>query len=292
MTRPNPIDLPLSLPGFFNFFSSWALQIDGAWVVIDPGCSATIPRLISELQARGCRQIDHLLLTHIHLDHAGGVGSLVEEFSVSEVICHEKAIPHLVDPSELWAGSIKTLGNLAEIQGKPKPVLSNILKVNVSRVGDSSLEIFPSPGHAPHHISFLFSNMLFVGEALGVVIPEYAPNYLRPATPHKFILEPYLNSIERLRSISCEWLCFGHFGAIRRSAEIFDKACDQINLWMALVADFYHPPKVSTKDFINILAKNDPTFAPYLTLPASLQMREQRFIENSINGILKFIRPI
>jgi glyoxylase-like metal-dependent hydrolase (beta-lactamase superfamily II) len=290
MNRPRPIDLPLSLPGFFNFFSSWAMQIDNEWVVVDPGCSATISRLKEELQAKGCSQIDHLLLTHIHLDHAGGTGLLVEEFGVSEVVCHEKAIPHLANPSDLWAGSVKTLGDLAEIQGEPKPVPSTILKSNISHVGGVPLTIFPSPGHAPHHISFLFSNMLFVGEALGVIIPEYAPNYLRPATPHRFILEPYLNSIERLRAVPCEWLCFGHFGAIRRSAEIFDRAYNQINLWIKLVADFYHPPKVSLKEFIYILTKNDPMFAPYLTLPESLQMREQRFVENSINGILNFIR--
>jgi glyoxylase-like metal-dependent hydrolase (beta-lactamase superfamily II) len=274
------VDLRLPLSGFYNFFSSWIILRKDKVYVIDPGPASTINTLIDKLQELGCSSIDHLLLTHIHLDHAGGAGHLVRNFKVNNILCFEKAVSHLVNPEQLWQGSLKILGNVALAQGKPLSVPAELFVGEVPEV-----KIIPSPGHAPHHISFLIDNNLYIGEALGVVLPQIDLSYIRPATPPKFFLKTYLNSINLLSKVACNTLCFGHFGYLPKTKEIFVKALDQITLWLDVVKSVTYEKQTDIDFMIKLLVEKDQNLRPFYSLPEDIQSREKIFIKNTIDGL-------
>lgn len=295
MLSPVAIDLSIrELPGFYSFISAWVYVTYGRVIVIDPGPTATIPRLLSELQRLGIDHIDYLLLTHIHIDHAGGTGDLVASFPVKNIICHPKAIRHLVDPTELNLGSARVLGHLMAHYQPIKPVPEKLfLNLASTDTLDLKFEILPSPGHAPHHISFLLNGFLFVGEALGVTYPggennPVQPLYLRPATPPRFLYEPYLESISRLARAEAHTLCFGHFGALPATTDIFNQARDQIDHWIAVLSSLGED--TDTLSIVEKLASFDQLFGSFRTLPEEVQQRELIFIKNTIDGIKGYMR--
>ncbi|HXE95003.1 MAG TPA: MBL fold metallo-hydrolase, partial [Dongiaceae bacterium] len=98
------LDQP-SLEGFRNFISSWLYRGEGFNLLVDPGPLSTIPRLIATLRSHGVERLDYVLLTHIHIDHAGGAGALLKEFPEAHVICHPDGIRHITAPEKLWEGS-------------------------------------------------------------------------------------------------------------------------------------------------------------------------------------------
>ena len=122
--RPRPevyrITLVPPMKGFDNFITAWVYRGKQA-LLVDTGPSVTADALLSALAEIGCRP-DMILLTHIHIDHAGGIGRVSNAFPDTPVICHAKAIPHLVNPEKLWQGTKQTLGAMAEAYGPIDPV--------------------------------------------------------------------------------------------------------------------------------------------------------------------------
>lgn len=104
------LDQP-SLEGFRQFISCWLYQDEKLCFVVDPGPLSTIPVLLKELQKQQVKSLDYILLTHIHIDHAGGTGELLRTFPQTKVICHPNGIKHLIAPEKLWAGSKKFSGS-------------------------------------------------------------------------------------------------------------------------------------------------------------------------------------
>ena len=301
MNQPLVVDLIQPRSGFFQFFSSWiyvapTTTSDKPYcAVVDPGPTSSIAHLITTLRSRGIERINHLLLTHIHLDHAGGTGHLVDSFPVDEIVCHAKAIPHLVSPEKLWEGSLATLGEVAIMQGEPAPVPERLLRApDTATFTQLPVTVHPSPGHAPHHISFLLEGYLFVGEALGVILPDI-PAYLRPATPPRFNLEAYLGSIELLSTVKAQQLCFAHFGQRPRTDDIFLTARTQIDRWVAIIGaaakdSGKEPSEGEFHRLIDQLVAEDPKFLHFQLLEAPLQARERQFVKNSITGIWRYCR--
>ena len=100
------IDLDQKLPGFRKFISSWLYTKDHKNIIIDPGPTSTIPVLEKALADLNIHKVDYILLTHIHIDHAGGTGLLLSKFPDSKVLCHPMGIPHMINPEKLWQGSL------------------------------------------------------------------------------------------------------------------------------------------------------------------------------------------
>ncbi|MFH2100128.1 MAG: MBL fold metallo-hydrolase, partial [Pseudomonadota bacterium] len=119
---PDLFSIPLDqdFPGFTGFIHAW-LYTNGPVFLVDPGPTATIGRLAKALEALSARP-DFILLTHVHLDHSGGVGNLLRLLGPIPVIAHPKAAPHLANPSRLWEGSVETLGDMARAYGPPRAV--------------------------------------------------------------------------------------------------------------------------------------------------------------------------
>ena len=286
------VDLNQPLEGFYNFLSSWIYRRDGFTIVVDPGPRSTIPVLLEALKRQNINKLDYILLTHIHIDHAGGVGIMIEQFPDVKVICHHKGISHMVDPAKLWEGSRKVLGNVAEIYGKIAAIPEKNLSYQDSiELGSAVIKVFETPGHAVHHLSYQIDDLLFLGEVAGINYPSDDGLYLRLATPMPFIYEVYRSSLEKAASIDVSHLCFGHYGYRQDVKKVFDTALNQLNYWMATVEKHYRLKSEPLEETIyEELLKNDCALSLYHTLPIEVQSREKFFSFNSIRGMLDYLK--
>ena len=190
-------------------------RVIGCWqvgdVLIDPGPSSCLPTLLAAL---GDERPRALLLTHIHLDHAGASGSLVRRWPELEVYVHEVGAPHMVDPSRLIRSATRLYGeDMDRLWGEFVAVPE--ANLHVLRGGErlaGGFEVAYTPGHASHHVSYLHEGTAFVGDVGGVRIPP--SRFVIPPTPPPDIdIEAWHESLQRLAAWRPARLAMTHFGA-------------------------------------------------------------------------------
>lgn len=285
--EPELIEIPQDRPGFDRFIGSW-LCPSGKTMVVDVGPSRSLPRLIDSLTARGIRRVDYVLLTHIHMDHAGGLAEFLDHFPMAHAVCHSKAIPHLVDPSKLWLGSQKTLGDLAEAYGPIRPVKRERLIPHTEAQAEG-IDVIETPGHAVHHLSFILGENLFAGEAGGVYGTGQGWEYLRPATPPVFFLKQFVESIDRLLTARDLSMCYAHFGRAESSHHMLKREKAQLLFWEQIIreergrSDHLLLERCRTR-----LLHEDPELLAFQAMSSAQQEREKFFMSNSIRGYLGF----
>lgn len=284
------IPLPQPLPGFDAFISAWL--VTGTHVLlIDVGPSATAPLLIECLHESGIHALDAILLTHIHIDHSGGIGEVAGAFSSAPVVCHSRAAAHLVNPEKLWQGSRKTLPGIADIYGPIAPVPADRLVV-AEKFDAFGIVSVPTPGHASHHVSYWRDGVLFAGEAGGVyqALPG-GRHYLRPATPPRYDLDTHLASLTKLEALDSRLMCYGHFGATQAGAERLAAHRRQLVLWHEVLArsDGAVDDDDGLRGRLHHLLRVDPLLSHWERLPPDVQHRETGFLLNSIRGMLGYL---
>ncbi len=288
------IDLPLNLEGFRKFISSWVVKNGDRALLIDVGPRSAIPKLIEALSFLKVKEVEFVLLTHIHLDHAGGIAEFLVQHPEAKVVVHESGKKHLINPERLWKASLEALGSVAEAYGKPNGIESNSIHEDEVEFAGKKVEIIKTPGHAPHHQSYVYGDFLFVGEAFGVHMPLKSDYYLRPATPPRFEYEIAVDSIERLISLGSKKLCFGHFGFKRDSLEIADRALKQLKLWVSTIYEIMCRKDIRDEKEISKLARRelmekDSKFSNYKLLDEDIKKREDFFINNTLKGIQQYV---
>ena len=149
--EPILIELKQERAGFDRFIGAWVCKGEKN-IIVDVGPANSVFRLIESLMAINVERMDFVLLTHIHIDHAGGLADFLQHFTMAKVICHSKGIKHLSDPSKLWAGSRNALGEIADFYGPIKPVKEEKL-IPHTEAQIEHLGIIETPGHAPHRPS-------------------------------------------------------------------------------------------------------------------------------------------
>jgi len=284
------VDLDQQLEGYRRFLSTWVYQSDDLTFIVDPGPRSTAGRLAEELRARGVDRLDFVLLSHIHLDHGGGSAEILEAFPGARLWCHPKGVKHLQSPEKLWQGTMATIGEVADTYGEPRPVQADRMASDED-LSQAGIDILLTPGHAPHHASFLVGSWLFAGEA--VVTRVRAPGgseFLRPATPPRFVAEVFFASLRKLEELDPEpeHLAFAHYGVTRHPADWCRRAGRQLELWCSEVesarkrGDPYRP-----EILVERLMKLDPDFATINRLDDDIRQRELFYVHNSLNGIWK-----
>src|SRR5881397_492490 len=184
---------------------------DGEPCLVEAGPGADGPVVVRALEALGIGPADlaHIVVTHIHVDHAGGAGALLARFPGARVWVHERGAPHLVDPSRLVASTARTYGEdrMRAFYGETLPCPGDRIAVVTDGdrivIGERTLEVLHTPGHASHHVALLdpTSGAMFTGEAIGSHLP-WADCY-RPALPPPEVdVERALDSIERIRAMT------------------------------------------------------------------------------------------
>jgi glyoxylase-like metal-dependent hydrolase (beta-lactamase superfamily II) len=283
------IEIPQDLPGYNRFIGSWACT--GATnFLVDVGPAASAQRLTDALEALDIHRIDHILLTHIHIDHAGGLAHVLARYPMAKVVCHEKAVPLLTDPSKLWAGSLSVLKDTARMYGEPAPVPEDRL-IPHSRFSLPGMEVIETPGHAAHHLSFTYDGRIFVGEAGGNFMALEDGIYLRPATPPRFFMEAFLESLEKLQALDDQVLCYGHFGEAENSREMLGRFRDQLLGWKEIIGRELSDGEDNLifRCMASLLI-NDPELSLFSDMPPEFQDRERFFLTNSINGFIGYLK--
>jgi glyoxylase-like metal-dependent hydrolase (beta-lactamase superfamily II) len=229
-----PLDL-LHL-GHERVIGCYLLETDDGPALLDCGPASCFETLLERLGEQGLALADvrHLLLSHIHLDHAGGAGVLVREHPGLQVHVSEVGAPHLVDPAKLIASAKRLYGDQFEpLWGEIAPVAEANVHVVGSRV--VGLECFPSPGHARHHVCYVADGTLYAGDAAGVRIAPHR-SVLPPTPPPDVDVEGWHRTVAEIRRHEPEQLALIHFGVFEDVTRHLDELERRLDEWAERVA--------------------------------------------------------
>ena len=200
-------------------------RVIGAWerngALIDPGPASSIETVLAELDGG---EPEAIYLTHIHLDHAGATGVLVDRFPSLRVYVHESGAPHLIDPSRLLKSAARLYGDdMDRLWGQVLPVPEENVTTLSGGERIDGLSVIYTPGHASHHVTYLDEDAgdAFVGDVGGVLIPPTGEVWA-PTPPPDIDIELWTSSIASIRDFGPERLGLTHFGPADDAAEHLD----------------------------------------------------------------------
>jgi glyoxylase-like metal-dependent hydrolase (beta-lactamase superfamily II) len=232
----SPIDLLHQ--GAERIIGSYLLETESGPALFDCGPTTCLEGLRRGLGARGLElgDVHHLLLSHIHLDHAGAAGVIVREQPHIQVHVSRIGAPHLVDPARLETSARRLYGEAFDVLwGELAPVPAENLRIAGERV--LGLECFPTPGHATHHVCYLDANgTLFAGDAAGVRI-EPDPAVLPPTPPPEFDLHAWEATLDEIEQRSPRQLALVHFGVAKDVERHVAELRSRLRTWAAWVDD-------------------------------------------------------
>jgi glyoxylase-like metal-dependent hydrolase (beta-lactamase superfamily II) len=211
--------------------------------LIDPGPASTLGTLTAALETKAIRFADvrQILVTHIHLDHSGAVGGILEKHPHIEVVVHDLGAPHLVDPSRLLASAGRLYGeDMDRLWGEVKPVpakrLRSVAGGETLAIVGREIKIEYTPGHASHHVSYLdvASRVAFVGDTAG--IRRGSGVYVMPPTPPPDIdIEAWRISEQKILSWNPDVLFLTHFGPYNGARQHLQAMFENMDVWSRIV---------------------------------------------------------
>ena len=222
-------------------------------ILIEVGPSNSFPYLISALNSLGIENVNRSAITHLHLDHVGGIGHVVEKYKNHFVYIHELGIKHLPNPEKLWnaVASIYTEEWLSENWGKIKPTPIENIKIledgfNFDLGNNRKLSSIYSPGHAKHHFSFYdsLSKTIFMGDTLGLIYPH--GDFVQPnLPPPDFNRNVLIKTLENISRLELNYIGIAHFGIHENPYKLIDDAITSIDKWVNFVDNI---PELSNKE--------------------------------------------
>jgi glyoxylase-like metal-dependent hydrolase (beta-lactamase superfamily II) len=211
--------------------------------VIDCGYASTYGNVMQGLRELGIEpsRVDYLIPTHLHLDHAGAAGHLLRYMPRARVIAHERAVPHLVDPTRLVESATTIFGEkLVQMYGRPLPVDKNKITAVGGEshidLGGATLTTLHAPGHAPHQIAVLFEEerLLFSADAVGMVFPSF-PTLLPTTPPPSLDPVKLAQTLEMLRQTDPKMLLVPHYGVRKDVNLVLDRTKEKTAEWVKYV---------------------------------------------------------
>jgi glyoxylase-like metal-dependent hydrolase (beta-lactamase superfamily II) len=239
--------LDLHFLGEEQLFCTYLLDLEDGLALVDPGPWTTLSTLESGLAELGVSfaELRHLLITHIHFDHAGACGALVAANPLLRVHVSERGAPHLVRPERLERSARRLYGDMFDVLwGRVQPVPAENIRVAGDRV--AGLDCFAAPGHAVHHVCFMSKEgMLFAGDTVGVRWPP--SQYILPATPPPDVdLDAWHTSLDEIERRAPAALALPHFGLVAEPEEHLRVFRQRLMLWAEIVRR-----GVSVREFVD-----------------------------------------
>lgn len=245
------IDTHYIRPGFA---SSYLMVDHGEAAFIETGTASALPHLLNALKAQHIEphQVKYLITTHIHLDHAGGAGALLQHLPQAKVVVHPLGSRHLIDPSKLVASAKEVYGEetflnlFGEVLPVPAERLIDMEDNQTLALGQRTLILLDTPGHAKHHLCVWDEahKMVYTGDTMGISYREFDTPHgilIFPATtPVQFDPVVIHKSIDRLAALQPEWACLSHFGPVRFNRWLADDLHRQIDRMKALAMGARH----------------------------------------------------
>lgn len=278
-------------------------QVIGTYVLlgdepalVDPGPTSTLPNLEQGLEAigLGLQDLRAVLLTHIHLDHAGAAGSIAAINPQVQVYVHGRGAPHLINPEKLIRSATMLYGDQMDyLWGEFHPVPEGRVTVlgegDTVRLGKRVLRVLDAPGHASHHLIYFeaASGVAFVGDNGGVRLPGF--RYARPATPPPDInLETWEATLDRLAALDPQLLLLTHFGPADNPQEHIAAYRENLRRWAEVVRQGMQSGEDETAQIARLQAAADAEVAAE---PEARQRYQQATpLEQSWQGLVRYWR--
>jgi glyoxylase-like metal-dependent hydrolase (beta-lactamase superfamily II) len=233
------------LPGITGTF----LVTDEQTALVETGPKSAVENVLAGLRKAEIETLDWIIVTHIHLDHAGAAGTLARHFPGARVAVHERGVRHLVDPSKLWSSASRIYGDDMErlwggIDPLPEARIVSLADGDKIELGSTTLQAVDTPGHAGHHHAYfeVSSGVAFVGDALGVRLPDVG--VMRPATPPpEFDLELAVSSIGRIKELDPIEIYLTHYSSPAAGMNpaspqaVCDEAIEALRTWSTWVEE-------------------------------------------------------
>jgi glyoxylase-like metal-dependent hydrolase (beta-lactamase superfamily II) len=286
--------LELETGGFKNLICSYVIKGKKPFLV-ESGPSNSILNLLSGLKELdvNLKDVEYVAITHIHLDHGGGAGTLLKFLPNAKVIVHPRGMTHLVDPEQLWSSSQKVLGFVSEIFGKPEPVPKErvipVTEGSFDLGNEAKLTVSETLGHASHNLSFQesFNGGIFPGDAAGTYLPEF--DVVVPTTPSPFYLDAALSSLDKLISLKPTVLYFSHFGKANNAIEHLKDYKKQLKLW-ADIAEEGVRKNQSLQEIRDRILAEDIVMGQVLDFVKAHQIYSKTVMENCIRGFIEYAK--
>lgn len=279
------ITVPQHVAGLDHIFGGWLLRLPhapapgGEFVaLIDTGTGTVANEFVTALQNEGISHIDLVLLSHIHLDHCGGLNAVLKAFPTAKAVCHASAVRHLVNPGRLWSSTKEVMRELADMYGEPEPVApEKIIAFSPEELSPLPaegfdyplplIEVMSTPGHAPHSLLFAVGGYYFVGEAACCTFEHEGRVYLRPTTPPRLELPVFINSQQKILALPERPAFAGHSSAAYPSRWLVQQAQDQLLRWQEILSPLLKPlPQEDDENqierMLRALREKDPAMGP------------------------------
>jgi glyoxylase-like metal-dependent hydrolase (beta-lactamase superfamily II) len=279
-----------------NFIASYILKGAKGTAIIETGPTCAVENLLAGLEASGVKtdEVSYVAASHIHIDHAGGAGSLLHHLPSAKLLVHPKGVPHLINPAKLWKQTRQVLGGIAEMYGEIAPIAKErIIAATDGMVLDLGngveLRVLEVPGHASHELAFHEneSSGIFPGDAAGVYLSKL--DAIIPTTPPPFNLEMTLASIERLLSLKPRWLYYTHFGPTSKAAGKLETYKRQLKLWARIILDATRKNENLTTTYERILDE-DPAASRAADFIKNHLILRRGVIMQNIQGFVEYFR--
>ena len=282
--------IDLETGGFKNLIASYVLKGTKS-IIVETGPSSSVPNLLSGLKELNVRteEVTYVAISHVHIDHGGGVGTLLKFLPNAKVIVHQRGALHLVNPEKLWLQSRMVLENVAKIFGVPEPVPEDRIEIasddNFDVGNGAELKAVETLGHASHHLSYYESlnGGIFVGDAAGAYINEF--DVIVPTTPPPFVLDAALESLGKLISFAPRALYYSHFGKASSAITRLQNYALQIKQWAKIAEDGVRKKQGADEIRERILAE-DENMHRVASFLISHPILRKTVIQNSVQGFV------
>lgn len=253
--------LDLNFLGGSSSIASFLIPSEDGLILIETGPETTYNNLIKAIRQSGYDpdEIRHVLLTHIHFDHAGAAWKFAQKGAM--IYVHPIGLPHLENPEKLW-NSAKMIykDDMDRLWGKMEPIDSKYLTAaddgSLLRIGEHEFSVHYTPGHAIHHNAYQLGDIVFTGDVAGVKI--LGGPVVPPCPPPDINIQDWKNSIQKLRALNPKLLFLTHYGAVSNIPEHFDlleKMLDDWSDWMKPYYDAQTPAEEITPKFMEYTKK-------------------------------------
>jgi glyoxylase-like metal-dependent hydrolase (beta-lactamase superfamily II) len=286
--------LDVKTAGIKNFIASYILKGKNT-AIIETGPTSSVHNVLSGLKELNIKpeEIAYVAVSHIHLDHGGGIGTLLKFLPKAKVIVHQRGAPHLANPEKLWQQSLKVLGSIAEMYGKPEPVpeeriISTKDGLTFDLGNGVELKVMETLGHASHHLSYYmpFTRGIFPGDAAGIYLNEIG--VIVPTTPPPFRLDIALASLDKLIEWKPKVLYYSHFGKAYNAVEKLQTYVRQIKLW-AKIAKRGIQNEEDIEAIRRKIVENDEAIKKALQYIQNHLVLSETTLNESVQGFIGFV---
>lgn len=256
---------------FFDVFDLGMENRTGTYVIhdekltiVETSASPSIPYLLEGLKNLEIdpSEIHYIIVTHIHLDHAGGAGLLLKECPNAKVVVHPRGFRHLIDPSRLIAGARVVYGdNFDRLYDPVYPIPEDRLIVKKDgetlKLGKRTLTFYDTPGHAKHHFSIhdSLSNGIFTGDTIGIYYQDIEEfDFFLPSTsPNQFDPDEMLSSLNKIEELNVSSIYFGHFGISKNPSLVYSEIKKWLPVFVEIGREIYQENKEKSLDELTLL---------------------------------------